>query len=86
MNSIAELLIPRSIASTELWRLRYAGEQVSQPTLWRWCDLAGVPSGLEEFTPSQFQKLQIVATGLNEGKNQQEILEDLINYEQARSA
>ena len=85
MNSIAEWLIPRQTASAELWRLRYEGEVVPQPTLWRWCDLAGIPTGLDEFTPAQFEKLRIVATGLREGKSKQEILEDLINYEQTRS-
>lgn len=86
MNSIAELLIPRSMAAAELWRLRYEGEGVSQPTLWRWCDLAGIPTGLDEFTPDQFEKLRIVALGIRQGKSKPEILEDLISYESLRSA
>ncbi|HEY9663365.1 MAG TPA: hypothetical protein V6C65_33375 [Allocoleopsis sp.] len=86
MSSIAELLISRRIASEELWRVRYEASEVSQQTLWRWCDLAGIPTGLEEFTPTQFEKLRIVAIGLREGKSKPEILEDLISYESFRSA
>lgn len=70
--------------------------KLSQPTLWRWLDLAGVArfqvladgkrKQRKYFSQADFERVAIVAYGYRLGKTTLEIIEELNNYESLRSA
>lgn len=88
----AERLIPRNIALIRLSEIRYGtdavsdGRLLSQPSLWRWCDLATVPSGKAEFTESEFNRLAAIAIAYRRGLSTQQILEKLTNEQDSHSS
>ena len=84
MNAVqAERLIPRNIALIRLSEIRYGAEAVSegrllsQPSLWRWCDLAEIATGKVEFTETEFNQLAAIAVAYRRGLSTQQILEKL---------
>ena len=85
MNDRATVVIPRGVALLRLSEIRYGsdaiaiGKIVSQPTLWRWIDLLGLPSSQECFTQAQFDRLAEIAHAYRMGKTTQQILETLTN-------
>jgi hypothetical protein len=46
---------------------------ISIPTMWRWCKLAGIESGLREFTESQCFRLAQIAQWLRQGHSVEQI-------------
>ena len=92
MNAVrTERLIPRSVVLVRLSEIRYGnnaladGILLSQPTLWRWCDLAGIAARKFEFTGTEFDQLAAIALDYRRGKTTAKILERLI-HEQNQQA
>lgn len=86
-----ERLVPRNIALVRLSEIRYGTEAVSegrllsQPSLWRWCDLAEIATGKVEFTETEFNQLAAIAVAYRRGFSTQQILEKLTHAQNANS-
>ncbi len=86
-----ERLIPRNTALVRLSEIRYGSEAVSegrmlsQPSLWRWCDLAEIAAGKVEFTETEFNQLAEIAVAYRRGLSTQQILEKLTHEQNATS-
>jgi hypothetical protein len=67
--------IARSAAIGQLSEIRYPGSMktISIPTMWRWCKLVGIESGLRCFTEQQCFRLAQVANWLRQGYSVDEI-------------
>jgi hypothetical protein len=91
VNAPTVTVIPRGVALLKLSEIRYGsealadGKVLSQPTFWRWIDLAGVASGKDCFSESEFKRLARIARCYRMGKNTQQILEELINEQDSNS-
>lgn len=87
-----ERLIPRNVALVRLSEIRYGieavseGRLLSQPSLWRWCDLAEIETGKVEFTESEFNQLAAIAVAYRRGLSTQQILEKLTHEQTANSS
>ena len=85
MNAHIKTVIPRGVALLKLSEIRYGsdaltfGKVISQPTLWRWVDLLGLPSSQDCFTQSEFEQLSQIAVAYRRGKTTRQILEQLTN-------
>lgn len=83
MNARSVTVIPRGVALLKLSEIRYGAEALadgrvlSQPTFWRWIDLAGLPSKKDCFSEREFNKLAKIARFYRMGKSTQQILEEL---------
>jgi hypothetical protein len=81
----AATVIPRGVALLRLSQERYGsdalavGKVLSQPTFWRWADLASLDSGKDCFSESEFKKLLRIARSYRLGKTTAQILEELID-------
>jgi hypothetical protein len=59
----------RATVLQQLSRIRYPEQrrQISDATMWRWCKVASIQTGLREFTQSQCQTLAQVALWRRQG-------------------
>ncbi len=86
-----ERLIPRNVALVRLSEIRYGieavseGRLLSQPSLWRWCELVEIEPGKVEFTESEFNQLAAIAVAYRRGFSTQQILEKLTHEKNANS-
>lgn len=85
MNAQTIAVIPRGVALLKLSEIRFGsealadGKLLSQPTFWRWIDLAGLPSKKDCFSESEFKRLSAIAVAYRRGLSTQQILEKLTN-------
>ncbi|MBD2156031.1 hypothetical protein [Leptolyngbya sp. FACHB-16] len=76
----SSVLIPRKQVKAELSKERWGAcstRKLDQSTLWRWCDLLGIPTGLNDFTLEEYTQLLRLAQHYRSGGSTKEILEEL---------